>query len=47
MRNNSTHSMFPEATAEEQAQQNFIKSLRVFASRNFHTGNKALLREKI
>jgi ubiquinone/menaquinone biosynthesis C-methylase UbiE len=47
MRNNSTHSMFPQATAEEQAQQNFIKSLRVFTTRNFHAGNKALLREKL
>ncbi len=47
MRNNSDHSMFPEATAEEQAQQNFVKSLRVFASRNFHAGNKELLRTKI
>ncbi len=46
MRNNSTHSMFPDATAEEQAQQNFIKSLRVFSTRNFHAVNRSLIDEK-
>jgi SAM-dependent methyltransferase len=47
MRNNSSHEMFPEATAEEQAQQNFIKSLRVFSTSNFHAANKSLLNEKV
>ena len=47
MRNNSTHAMFPDATHDEQSQQNFIKSLRVYASRNFHSGNKQLLADKI
>jgi len=47
MRNNSTHGMFPDATHDEQAQQNYIKSLRVFASQNFHNGNKDLLFNKI
>ena len=47
MRNNSTHAMFPDASHEEQAQQNYIKSLRVFVTRNFHAGNKEILFNKI
>lgn len=47
MRINSDHAMFPEATHDEQSQQNYIKSLRVFVSQSFHTGNKALLFNKI
>jgi hypothetical protein len=47
MRNNSTHAMFPDATHDEQALQNYIKTLRVFSTRNFHRGNKALLAAKI
>ena len=47
MRNNSDHAMFPEATHDEQSAQSFIKTLRVFASRNFHAGNNAILTEKL
>ncbi|MDX2222943.1 MAG: class I SAM-dependent methyltransferase [Rhodospirillaceae bacterium] len=47
MRNNSTHAMFPDATHDEQALQNYIKTLRVFSTRNFHRGNKALLNARI
>jgi len=47
MRINSNHAMFPDATHDEQSQQNYIKSLRVFVSQNFHKGNKALLFNKI
>jgi SAM-dependent methyltransferase len=43
MRNNSDHAMFPEASHDEQALQNYIKSLRVHSTRGFHGGNKALL----
>jgi SAM-dependent methyltransferase len=34
--------MFPEADHDEQAQQNFIKSLRAHVTRNFSEGNQAL-----
>ena len=44
---NSTHSMFPEATHDEQAQQNFIKTLRIHVSSNFHEGNRDLLHSKV
>ncbi|MBM3514904.1 MAG: class I SAM-dependent methyltransferase [Alphaproteobacteria bacterium] len=47
MRNNSSHAMFPSATHDEQALQNYIKSLRVHSTRGFHTGNKSLLKSKI
>ncbi|MCB2106147.1 MAG: methyltransferase domain-containing protein [Rhodobacteraceae bacterium] len=47
MRNNSTHEMFPEATHDEQSLQNYIKSLRVFATRGFHGGNKAVFEAKV
>jgi ubiquinone/menaquinone biosynthesis C-methylase UbiE len=43
MRNNSSHAMFPSATHDEQALQNYIKTLRVHATRGFHGGNKKLL----
>lgn len=39
--------MFPEASHDEQSAQSFIKTLRVFSSRNFHTGNNCLLKEKV
>ncbi len=47
MRNNSDHAMFPEATHDEQSAQSFIKTLRVFSSRNFHAGNNAIITEKL
>lgn len=43
MRNNSDHAMFPEATHDEQSAQSFVKTLRVFATNNFHAGNNAIL----
>ena len=47
MRNNSVHAMFPEASHDEQSAQSFIKTLRVFATRNFHAGNNAIIRDKL
>ncbi len=47
MKNNSSHSMFPEANHDEQSAQSFIKSLRVFSMQNFHQGNNELLDNKI
>ncbi len=47
MRNNSDHAMFPEATHDEQSAQSFIKTLRVFTTRNFHAGNNAIIAEKL
>ena len=47
MGNNSDHAMFPEATHDEQSAQSFIKTLRVFSSRNFHSGNNAIISEKL
>lgn len=47
MRNNSDHAMFADATHDEQSAQSFIKTLRVFSSRNFHNGNEELLTEKV
>lgn len=47
MRNNSDHAMFADATHDEQSAQSFIKTLRVFSSRSFHSGNNALLKEKV
>jgi ubiquinone/menaquinone biosynthesis C-methylase UbiE len=46
MRNNSDHAMFPTATHDEQAAQGFVKTLRVFSTRNFLAANGALLRDK-
>ena len=47
MRNNSTHAMFPQATHDEQAQQNFVKSLRVHVTQNFNAVNERLYQESI
>ena len=47
MRNNSDHAMFPEATHDEQSAQSFIRTLRVFATRNFHEGNNAIIADKL
>lgn len=47
MADHSTHAMFPGATHDEQLQQDFIKSLRIYASRHFHASNRALLAQKI
>lgn len=47
MRNNSDHAMFADATHDEQSAQSFIKTLRVFSTRNFHSGNEAILKEKV
>ncbi len=47
MRNNSNHAMFPEANHDEQALQNYIKTLRVHSSRHFHDGNKKILAERL
>jgi len=47
MRNNSDHAMFADATHDEQSAQSFIKTLRVFSTRNFHGGNEAILKEKV
>tara|TARA_A100001011_G_scaffold380992_1_gene448957 strand:- start:483 stop:1565 length:1083 start_codon:yes stop_codon:yes gene_type:complete len=47
MKNNSSHTMFPEANHDEQAAQSFIKSLRIFSMQNFHQGNRKLLDNKI
>lgn len=38
-----SHAMFPDATHDEQAMQNFVKSLRVLSTSNFEKGNRALL----
>ena len=47
MRNNSDHAMFPEANHDEQSAQSFVKTLRVFATRNFHAGNNAIITDKL
>jgi ubiquinone/menaquinone biosynthesis C-methylase UbiE len=47
MTNRADHSMFPTATHDEQASQNFIKTLRVFTTRNFHSGNNSVLQQKV
>ena len=47
MADRSTHAMFPQATHDEQVLQDFIKSLRIYASRNFHANNRALLQDRI
>ena len=45
--NSSHHAMFADATHDEQAAQNFIKTLRVLSTRNFHAVNEELLKEKV
>ena len=47
MRNNSDHAMFPQASHDEQSAQSFIKTLRVFTTRNFHAGNNAIIADKL
>jgi len=47
MRNNSDHEMFADATHDEQSAQSFIKTLRVFSTRNFHAGNRATIDTKV
>ena len=47
MRNNSTHSMFPDATHDEQAQQNFVKSLRAHVTQGFNDVNRDLYQNTI
>lgn len=45
--NSGHHSMFADATHDEQAAQNFVKTLRVFSTRNFQAVNEKLLSEKV
>ncbi len=47
MQNNSTHAMFPDATHDEQAMQNFIKSLRVHVLKEFHASGREQLESRI
>jgi ubiquinone/menaquinone biosynthesis C-methylase UbiE len=47
MLNNSDHAMFPGATHDEQAMQNFIKTLRVHVLREFQGGGRAVLETQI
>lgn len=41
------HEMFPSAMHDEQARQDFLKSLRIHVTGRFHTGNALLYRNKI
>lgn len=47
MQNNSTHAMFPDATHDEQAMQNFIKTLRVHVLKEFNASGRDLLETRI
>lgn len=41
------HEMFPNATADEQARQDFLKSLRIHVTGKFHAGNDSLFRSRV
>ena len=41
------HSMFPDATHDEQARQDYLKSLRIHVTGNFHSGNARNFHEKV
>lgn len=47
MQNNSTHAMFPDASHDEQAMQNFIKTLRVHVLKEFNASGRDLLATRI
>jgi ubiquinone/menaquinone biosynthesis C-methylase UbiE len=41
------HSMFPSASHDEQARQDFLKSLRIHVTGRFHSGNALLFERKV
>jgi len=45
--NSGMHGMFPEANHDEQALQNYLKSLRIQVTKEFHTGNATLFETKV
>ncbi len=45
--NDDMHGMFPEATQDEQALQNYLKSLRIQVTGQFHGGNRKLFENKL
>jgi len=44
---NAPHAMFPTATHDEQARQDFLKSLRIHVTGRFHSGNATLFERKV
>ena len=44
---NAPHAMFPNATHDEQARQDFLKSLRIHVTGRFHSGNATLFERKV
>lgn len=47
MAHSPPHEMFPNALHDEQARQDFIKSLRIHVTSNFHAGNARAFHERV